>query len=144
MSLSSPSVVRYILAMSCEDSRMSLPWRWRRYVPPKRLFLLEPHGTKSQKTCVTANYIVHIAWNATMTCRKRNCYSLFGGGIPVFACENGHLRSFPQVLRPVIQEFWTFHMGNTLNDSVMFMRSIAPVWCCPLHKATKTISFWWS
>jgi hypothetical protein len=26
------------------------PWWWRRYVPPKRLFLQEPHGVTSQKT----------------------------------------------------------------------------------------------
>jgi hypothetical protein len=27
-----------------------LPWRWRRYVPPKRRFTQDLHGTTSQKT----------------------------------------------------------------------------------------------
>jgi hypothetical protein len=46
-----PSVVRHILASSWE--RILLPYRWRRYVPPKRrMFLLEPHGVISQKTVV--------------------------------------------------------------------------------------------
>jgi hypothetical protein len=27
-----------------------LPWRWRRYVPPKRRFTLDIHGATSQKT----------------------------------------------------------------------------------------------
>jgi hypothetical protein len=26
------------------------PWRWRRYIPPKRLFKPNPHGATSQKT----------------------------------------------------------------------------------------------
>jgi hypothetical protein len=31
-------------------SRIFLPWRWRRYVPPKRRFTQYLHGTTSQKT----------------------------------------------------------------------------------------------
>jgi hypothetical protein len=27
-----------------------LPWRWRRHVPPKRRFILNPHGATSQNT----------------------------------------------------------------------------------------------
>jgi hypothetical protein len=48
--LSSPSVVRHIFATTWEDSRVSLPWRWRQYVPPKHWFQSEPRGTKSQKS----------------------------------------------------------------------------------------------
>jgi hypothetical protein len=49
-SLSSPSDVMYILEASWEDSRVLSPLYWRRYVPPKRRSLLEPHGVISQKT----------------------------------------------------------------------------------------------
>jgi hypothetical protein len=31
-------------------SRIFLPWRWRRYVPPKRRFTQDLHGATSQKT----------------------------------------------------------------------------------------------
>jgi hypothetical protein len=31
-------------------SRIFLPWRWRRYVPPKRRFTQDPYGARSQKT----------------------------------------------------------------------------------------------
>jgi hypothetical protein len=31
-------------------SRIFLPWRWRRYVPPKRRLTKYLHGTTSQKT----------------------------------------------------------------------------------------------
>jgi hypothetical protein len=31
-------------------SRIFLPWRWRRYVLPTRLFTQDPHGATSQKT----------------------------------------------------------------------------------------------
>jgi hypothetical protein len=31
-------------------SRIFLPWRWRRYVPPKRRFIQDLHGATSQKT----------------------------------------------------------------------------------------------
>jgi hypothetical protein len=31
-------------------SRIFQPWRWRRYVPPKRRFTQDPHGATSQKT----------------------------------------------------------------------------------------------
>jgi hypothetical protein len=31
------------------------PWWWRRYVPPKRQFLQEPHGITSQKTALFIN-----------------------------------------------------------------------------------------
>jgi hypothetical protein len=31
-------------------SRIFLPWRWRRYVPPKRRFTEDLHGSTSQKT----------------------------------------------------------------------------------------------
>jgi hypothetical protein len=36
--------------------RFLSPWRWRRYVPPKRRFLLEPHGVTSQKTQFFKSY----------------------------------------------------------------------------------------
>jgi hypothetical protein len=31
-------------------SWISLPWRWKRYVPPKRRFIQDVHGATSQKT----------------------------------------------------------------------------------------------
>jgi hypothetical protein len=37
---------------SWEDSRVSLSWRWRRYVSRKRWFLLQPHGVISRKTSI--------------------------------------------------------------------------------------------
>jgi hypothetical protein len=47
--LPSPSVVRPIFAASWEHSRVLLPWRWKRYVHPKRRFLLELQGIISQR-----------------------------------------------------------------------------------------------
>jgi hypothetical protein len=37
-------------------SRIFLPWRWRRYVPPKRRFTQDLHGATSQKT---AFFLIH-------------------------------------------------------------------------------------
>jgi hypothetical protein len=37
-------------------SRNFLPWRWRRYVPPKRWFTQELHGATSQKTAFFNTY----------------------------------------------------------------------------------------
>jgi hypothetical protein len=33
-----------------EEGVIHLPWRWRRYFPPKRQFKPDPHGAASQKT----------------------------------------------------------------------------------------------
>jgi hypothetical protein len=38
-------------------SRIFLPWRWRRYVPPKRRFTQDLHGATSQKTDSSYLYI---------------------------------------------------------------------------------------
>jgi hypothetical protein len=38
------------LLMLVPHSQIFLPWRWRRYVPPKRLFTPDLHGATSQKT----------------------------------------------------------------------------------------------
>jgi hypothetical protein len=43
-------------------SRIFLPWRWRRYVPPKRQFTQDLHGVTSQKTAffkLTFRYFWH-------------------------------------------------------------------------------------
>jgi hypothetical protein len=60
-------------------SRIFLPWRWRRYAPPKRRFTQDIHGATSQKTAfliVTAMK----TWNPTNeqlftnTGRQENVY----------------------------------------------------------------------
>jgi hypothetical protein len=38
-------------------SRIFLPWRWRRYVPPKRRFTQDVHGAISQKTAFFKHYL---------------------------------------------------------------------------------------
>jgi hypothetical protein len=46
-------------------SRIFLPWKWRRYVPPKRRFTQDLHGATSQKTvffivtAVKTSYLTH-------------------------------------------------------------------------------------
>jgi hypothetical protein len=37
-------------------SRTFLPWRWRRYIPPKHRFTQDPHSDTSQKTAVFIFY----------------------------------------------------------------------------------------
>jgi hypothetical protein len=39
-----------VTASVVPSSQFLSPWWWRRYVPPKRRFLQEPHGVTSQKT----------------------------------------------------------------------------------------------
>jgi hypothetical protein len=43
------------------------PWRCRRYVPPKRLLLQEPHGDTSQKTIFFIGY-TFILLSSGMSC----------------------------------------------------------------------------
>jgi hypothetical protein len=43
------TVCSYLLTL-VPRSRIFLPWRWRRYVPPKRRFTQDLHGATSQKT----------------------------------------------------------------------------------------------
>jgi hypothetical protein len=45
-------------------SRVFLPWRWKRYVPPKRRFTQELHGATSQKT---ASFVVTAATTSNLT-----------------------------------------------------------------------------
>jgi hypothetical protein len=51
-------------------ARIFLPWRWRRYVPPKRRFAQDLHGATSQKT---AFFIVYRRCCAISAC----CESFF-------------------------------------------------------------------
>jgi hypothetical protein len=37
-------------------SRIFIPWRWRRYVPPKHLFIQDLHDATSQKTTFFFNH----------------------------------------------------------------------------------------
>jgi hypothetical protein len=51
-------------------SRIFLPWRWRRYVPPKRRFVQERHGATSQKAAffiVTAVKISNLTQEAVFS-----------------------------------------------------------------------------
>jgi hypothetical protein len=48
-------------------ARIFLPWRWRRYIPPKRRFTQDLHGVRSQKTAffivtavITSNLTSHL------------------------------------------------------------------------------------
>jgi hypothetical protein len=47
-------------------SRIFLPWRWRRNVPPKRRFTQDLHGTTSQKA---AFFIVTAVKTSNPTCQ---------------------------------------------------------------------------
>jgi hypothetical protein len=47
-------------------SRIFLPWRWRRYVPPKRRFKQDLHGATSQKTAFFIVTAVKISNLTTM------------------------------------------------------------------------------
>jgi hypothetical protein len=49
MRFSCRHVCSYLLTL-VPRSRIFLPWRWRRYVPPKRRFTQDLHGATSQKT----------------------------------------------------------------------------------------------
>jgi hypothetical protein len=54
-----PSVACSHLLTLVPHSRTFLPWRWRRYVPPKRRFTQELHGVTSQKTAFFKIAFVH-------------------------------------------------------------------------------------
>jgi hypothetical protein len=43
-------------------SWICLPWRWRRYVPPKRPFIQELRGTASQKTTFCKRGLIHLCY----------------------------------------------------------------------------------
>jgi hypothetical protein len=53
-------------------SRIFLPWRWRRYVPPKRRFTQDLHGATSKKT---AFFIVTTVKTSNLTCNWNPSYA---------------------------------------------------------------------
>jgi hypothetical protein len=78
-------------------SRIFLPWRWRRYVPPKRRFnSLELHGSTSQKT---AFFIV--------TAVKTSNLTLFP---EVFRVRSANLLS-KLVINSIWKGSWTTYKG---------------------------------
>jgi hypothetical protein len=60
--------------------RFLSPWWWRRYVSPKRRFLLEPHGVTSQKTPFLIELLC--ASSSKLSVRKKN-RRLF---LPIASC----------------------------------------------------------
>jgi hypothetical protein len=61
--------------------RFLSPWWWKRYVPPKRRFLQDPHGVTSQKTqffIVTAVNTSNLTSQLLIQSCRRNSQVLFG------------------------------------------------------------------
>jgi hypothetical protein len=62
-----------LLLTPVPHSRIILPWRWRRYVPPKRQFTQELHGATSQKTAFFIQ--ITVFWVVT-SCSVVKSYSV--------------------------------------------------------------------
>jgi hypothetical protein len=58
------------LLMLVPRSRIFLPWRRRRYVPPKRRFTQDLHGTRAQKTTFFISYSVSFLYFPRLTSRS--------------------------------------------------------------------------
>jgi hypothetical protein len=65
----SPEVCSHLLTL-VPRLRIILPWRWRRYFPPKRRFTKDLHGATSQKT---AFFIVTAVKNLKSYLNKSVC-----------------------------------------------------------------------
>jgi hypothetical protein len=57
--------------VAADYSRIFLPWRWRRFVLPKRWFNQDLHGAKSQKTAFFSNLHVYRSENIKYHTRRK-------------------------------------------------------------------------
>jgi hypothetical protein len=87
------SVCSHLLTL-VHRSRIFLPWRWRRYVPPKRRLTQDLHSATSKKT---AFFIVTAvkASNRTidMADKPRSLYQLYPLWEPQISKQLGHIAS---------------------------------------------------
>jgi hypothetical protein len=81
--------------------------QWRRYVPPKRLFLQEPHGVTSQKTTF---FIVSAAKTSNLT--SSNSYQV--GSLP-----EGHSRAtFLHTLCNCFRPLALLHCSKVVTEPI--------------------------
>jgi hypothetical protein len=80
-----------------------LPWRWRRYVPPKHRFMLYLHGAPSQKT----TFFIHV----DITVKTSNLIKI--EWVQVFSkCCLAILYTFYVILLKVLLEALSFYLRN--------------------------------
>jgi hypothetical protein len=91
-SASEEPVCNHLLTL-VPTSMIFLPWKWRRYVPPKRRFTQNLHGATSQKTtffiltAVKTSNLMNLSEFGTdlITSRYQNSIKIFFGGFRVFS-----------------------------------------------------------
>jgi hypothetical protein len=127
-------------------SRIFIPWRWRRLVPPKRRFTQHLHGATSQKTAFfivtavkTSNFIFQIAF----TCPSHNCVNalpriIFKTGYCAIENTKNKIKSLPKLIlwitlnRPI---WWILEWRSPIIKVKFYM-------CLNGHKTCKGMGEW--
>jgi hypothetical protein len=120
-------------------ARRIRPWRWRRYIPPKRLLIFNGlHGVLSQKTilfeCMIFNVLTEVTAQITVLltvtpCTLVNIYKRFVG----ICCLNLQSRRQKQFTR---KHWWTSAGPSTvLNmEAVRYAETCTKVYGVTFHK----------